>query len=65
MGTEIDSIKIANKMNKIDDCGIWETFIPGLSNYQSYKFHFLNAKGNINLLVVAGKLKLIKFNISS
>ena len=35
----------ANKMNKIDDCGIWEIFIPGLSNYQSYKFHFLNAKG--------------------
>ena len=35
----------ANKMNKIDDCGIWEVFVPGLQNYQSYKFHFLNAKG--------------------
>ena len=34
----------ANKMNKIDDCGIWEVFVPGLSNYMSYKFHFLNAK---------------------
>ena len=34
----------ANKMNKIDDCGIWEVFVPGVQNYQSYKFHFLNAK---------------------
>ena len=34
----------AHKMNKIDDAGIWEVFIPGLHNYQSYKFHFLNAK---------------------
>ncbi len=34
-----------DKMIKIDECGCWEVFIPGLSNYQSYKFHFLNAKG--------------------
>ena len=34
----------ANKMNKIDDSGIWEVFVPGCQNYQSYKFHFLNAK---------------------
>lgn len=35
----------AHKMNKIDMDGIWEVFIPGLHNYQSYKFHFKNAKG--------------------
>ncbi len=35
----------ANKMNKIDDCGCWETFIPGCQMYQSYKFHFRNAQG--------------------
>ena len=35
----------SHKMNKIDDCGVWEIFIPGLSNYQAYKFHFKNAKG--------------------
>jgi len=33
------------KMNKIDDSGIWELFVPGLKNYQSYKYHFKNAKG--------------------
>ena len=35
----------AHKMNRIDDCGVWEVFIPGLKNYQSYKYHFKNAKG--------------------
>ncbi|MCQ2799979.1 MAG: 1,4-alpha-glucan branching protein GlgB [Bacilli bacterium] len=35
----------ANKLSKIDDSGTWEIFIPGLTNYQSYKFHFRNAKG--------------------
>ena len=34
-----------HKMAKVDDCGAWEIFIPGLVNYQSYKFHFRNAKG--------------------
>lgn len=34
-----------DKLSKIDDCGAWEIFIPGLTNYQSYKFHFKNAKG--------------------
>lgn len=34
-----------DKMQKIDDCGVYEVFIPGLTNYQSYKYHFLNAKG--------------------
>ena len=29
----------ANKMNKIDDSGVFETFVPGAKNYQSYKFH--------------------------
>ncbi|MCQ2814811.1 MAG: 1,4-alpha-glucan branching protein GlgB [Bacilli bacterium] len=36
----------AHKLNKIDDCGVWEIFIPNLSNYQSYKFHFKNARGH-------------------
>ena len=35
----------AHKMNKIDDSGVWEVFIPGLYNYQSYKYHFKNARG--------------------
>ncbi len=35
----------ANKMEKIDDAGVFETFIPGLVNYQSYKYHFKNALG--------------------
>ena len=35
----------ANKLNKIDDSGVWEVFIPGVQNYQSYKFHFKNAYG--------------------
>lgn len=34
-----------NKMNKVDECGVWEIFIPNLSNYQSYKYHFKNAQG--------------------
>ena len=35
----------SHKMNKIDDSGVWEVFVPGVSNYQAYKFHFKNAKG--------------------
>lgn len=34
-----------NKMQKIDDSGTFELFIPGLKNYQNYKFHFKNALG--------------------
>ena len=34
-----------HKMHKIDDAGVWELFIPGLKDYQAYKFHFKNAKG--------------------
>ncbi len=34
-----------NKMYKADDAGVWETFIPHLTSYQAYKFHFRNAKG--------------------
>ena len=34
-----------HKMNKIDDSGVWEVFIPSLWNYQNYKYHFKNAKG--------------------
>lgn len=29
-----------HKMNKIDDAGVFELFIPGLTDYQSYKYHF-------------------------
>ena len=35
----------AHKMNKVDDGGVFEIFIPGLTNYQGYKFHFKNARG--------------------
>ena len=34
-----------DKLAKIDDSGAWELFIPGLRNYQSYKFHFKDATG--------------------
>lgn len=34
-----------NKMALIDSSGIYETFIPHLLPYQSYKFHFKNALG--------------------
>lgn len=34
-----------DKLNKIDESGTWEIFIAGLTNYQSYKYHFKNAKG--------------------
>lgn len=35
----------ASRMNKVDISGVWELFIPNLANYQSYKYHFKNAKG--------------------
>ena len=35
----------ASPMKKVDISGVWELFVPGLSNYQSYKYHFKNAKG--------------------
>ena len=34
-----------DKLSKVDPCGAWETFIPGLRDYQCYKFHFRNAHG--------------------
>lgn len=34
-----------NKMHKIDIGGIYECFIPYVKQYDSYKFHFKNAKG--------------------
>lgn len=34
-----------SKMNKIDDSGVWELFIPNVYNYQNYKYHFKNADG--------------------
>ncbi len=35
-----------HKMNKIDESGVWEIFIPNLHNYYSYKFHFRDCNGN-------------------
>ncbi len=35
----------AHKMNKIDDSGVYEVFVEGVKEYQSYKFHFRNACG--------------------
>jgi 1,4-alpha-glucan branching enzyme len=35
----------AHKMGKVDPAGVYETFIPDLRDYQSYKFHFKNAQG--------------------
>lgn len=35
----------ANKMDKIDDSGVFETFIPNLHNYSFYKYHFKNCDG--------------------
>jgi 1,4-alpha-glucan branching enzyme len=35
----------SHKMARVDDAGVYELFIPGLINYQSYKYHFQNAKG--------------------
>lgn len=35
----------ADKMDKIDEAGVFETFVPNLTNYLSYKYHFKNAKG--------------------
>ncbi len=35
----------ANKMNRVDESGVWETFVPGLHDYQCYKYHFRNARG--------------------
>lgn len=34
-----------NKMHKVDFNGVFELFIPGLTNYQNYKYHFRNSKG--------------------
>ena len=34
-----------HKMNKVDPSGVFETFVPGLHDYLSYKYHFKNARG--------------------
>lgn len=36
----------ANKMKKIDDSGVYETFVPDAKNYQSYKFHIKTCNGD-------------------
>lgn len=33
-----------HKMKKVDDSGVYEIFVPGVKNYQTYKFHILNAQ---------------------
>ena len=30
----------ASAMHKVDISGVWELFVPGLSNYLSYIYHF-------------------------
>lgn len=35
-----------HKMNKVDECGAFELFIPNLHNYSFYKYHFKDATGN-------------------
>ncbi|MDR1698145.1 MAG: 1,4-alpha-glucan branching protein GlgB [Erysipelotrichaceae bacterium] len=34
-----------HKMTKIDDAGVFECFIPDVKQYESYKYHFKNARG--------------------
>ena len=34
-----------NRMEKVDDAGVFEVFVPGLHNYSFYKYHFKNANG--------------------
>lgn len=34
-----------HRMNKIDESGVFEIFIPNVKNYQTYKYHILNAFG--------------------
>ncbi len=31
------------RMNKVDDCGVYELFVPYVNEYQSYKYHLLGA----------------------
>ena len=35
----------AHKMQRVDDSGAYEIFIPGVNNYASYKYHILGADG--------------------
>ena len=34
-----------HRMEKVDPSGVYEVFVEGLHDYQSYKFHFRNARG--------------------
>ncbi|MDR2720793.1 MAG: 1,4-alpha-glucan branching protein GlgB [Puniceicoccales bacterium] len=38
-----------HQMRLLGSSGIWELFIPGLKNFDSYKFQILNARGDITL----------------
>lgn len=35
-----------NKMDRVDDAGVFELYIPNLLNYNSYKYHFRDCNGN-------------------
>lgn len=35
----------ADKMERIDESGVYECFVGGLHDYQSYKYHFKNCRG--------------------
>ena len=52
---------VVNKMNLIDISGTWEIFIPGVKNYQTYKFHFLRIPLLHQLLYEFPLLVLYKF----
>ncbi len=41
--------RFANQMNKISDGGIWETFIPGLKQYDAYKYSIESEYGQVRL----------------
>ncbi|MDR2435703.1 MAG: 1,4-alpha-glucan branching protein GlgB [Puniceicoccales bacterium] len=38
-----------HQMRLLGSSGIWELFIPGLKNFDNYKFQILNARGDITL----------------
>lgn len=33
----------AGRMNRVDECGVYELFVPYVNEYQSYKYHVLGA----------------------
>ncbi len=41
--------RYANPMNRLSDGGIWELFIPGLKQYDSYKYSIESSYGQVRL----------------